>query len=366
MRLLLAGGGTGGHLFPAVALAQQLLAEDPAAETLFVGTKRGIEVKVLPKLNLSLATIDIVGLVDKGALGKLALLPRLIKSITQSIKLLRGFRPDVVVGVGGYAAGPVLFAAWLLRLPTLVHEQNAWPGLTNRLLAPLARRICLSFDEARGAFPTAKTVLTGNPLRLGMEECPPLDPDGMNLLVFGGSRGAKAINEALLAALPHWGTLKGQLRILHQTGEADCAAVRQGYAEAGWGEEVKVLPFIDDMAGAYAQHQLVLCRAGATTIAELTACGRPALLIPYPYAAGDHQTANASAMAQRGAALLLHQSKLDGETLAKLVADLLRDRTRLLDMADAARSLGHLGAAQRILNECRSLLGGQAAVHDAH
>jgi UDP-N-acetylglucosamine--N-acetylmuramyl-(pentapeptide) pyrophosphoryl-undecaprenol N-acetylglucosamine transferase len=353
--MLLAGGGTGGHLFPAVALAQRLMDEDPAAEVLFVGTERGLEAHILPKLGLPLATIDIAGFVGKGLWSKLAVVPLLFKSIGQSLRLLDRFRPQVVVGVGGYASAPVLLAARLKGYPVLIHEQNAWPGLTNRLLARWVDRVCLSFAEADRAFHRGRTVLTGNPLRRGMESCPPLAPGNPLLLVFGGSRGARAINEAMVRTLPLLEDFRGRLNILHQTGTEDLEWVREEYRQAGW-EQDGVVPFIDDMAGAYERAHLVLCRAGATTVAELTACGRPAIMVPYPHAAGDHQSANALALVRKGAALLLPQKELTAERLARLVGDLLGDRDRLLEMAGMARSLGKRGAAKLILKECRAII----------
>ena len=356
MKLLLAGGGTGGHLFPAVALAQRLLETDPEARVLFVGTERGIEAKILPELALPLKTIDMAGFVGKGPMGKLAVLPRLLHSIAQSVRLLGEFRPDVVVGVGGYASAPVLLAARLKGVPYLIHEQNAWPGLANRLFSGAAQRVCLSFADSDCAFHRGRTVLTGNPLRAGMEECPAIPRSKPLLLVFGGSRGASAINETMVRMLPMLEGFQGKLEILHQTGAADLERVRSGYAEAGWDPRA-VAPFIHDMAGAYARAHLVVCRAGATTLAELTACGRPAILIPYPFAAGDHQSANARALARKGAALLLPQAELTAERLARLVGDLFRDRERLLDMGAAARSLAKRGAADLILKECRAVAG---------
>lgn len=354
MKMLLAGGGTGGHLFPAVALAQRLLETEPKGEVLFVGTERGIEARILPELNLPLETIDISGFVGKGFGGKLALLPQLYRSVRQSLQLLDRFRPQVVVGVGGYASGPVLMAAALKGYPTLIHEQNAWPGLTNRLLARWADRVCLSFAEADRAFHRGRTMLTGNPLRSGMEDCPPIPAGDPLLLVFGGSRGARAINQAMVDALPLLEKEGGRFSILHQTGAEDLEWVREEYRQAGWDPE-SVVPFIHDMAGAYARAHLVLCRAGATTVAEVTACGRPAIMVPFPHAAADHQTANARALARKGAALLLPQAELTAERLARLAGGLLGDRDSLLAMAGTARSLGKRGATDLILQECRAI-----------
>ncbi len=356
MRLILAGGGTGGHLFPAVALAQRLLETDPDAKVLFVGTERGLEAKLLPQLGLPLQTIDIRGMVGKDLTAKLALVPKLAKSLAQSRGILKTFRPDVVIGVGGYASGPVLLAAQMMRLPTLIHEQNAWPGLTNRMLSRWADRVCLSFPESDRAFHLGRTMLTGNPLRKGMDDCPPLQKGAPHLLVFGGSQGARAINDGMLEALPELLQLKQPPTILHQTGESDVERVRAGYATAGYAQ-VEVVPFIHDMAAAYAACHLVVSRAGATTIAELTACGRPSLLIPYPHAAGGHQAANAEALARNGAAMLLHQPEMSGGRFARLLGDLLADRELLERMARSAASQGRRGAVDTILKECRRLAG---------
>jgi UDP-N-acetylglucosamine--N-acetylmuramyl-(pentapeptide) pyrophosphoryl-undecaprenol N-acetylglucosamine transferase len=354
MKMLLAGGGTGGHLFPAVALAEQLLREHPEAEVLFVGTRQGIESRILPRLGFPLRTIDISGFVGKGLGAKLALLPRLIRSLAQSRAVVRDFDPDVVVGVGGYAAGPVLAAARLLRYPALIHEQNARPGLTNRILAPWVDRVCLSFEDTAEAFKRVPTVVTGNPVRTALVHSHALSEGMPTLLIFGGSRGARAINDAVLDTLPELESMRGRIRLLHQTGDEDLERVRAGYRAVGWDDE-GVVSFIEDMAAAYRQAHLVLCRAGATTLAELTACGRAAILVPYPHAAGDHQTDNARALAERGAALLLPQSELTPQRLGQLLRELLPDRDLLTSMARSAHALGRRDAAEALLEQCRQV-----------
>lgn len=354
MRLLLAGGGTGGHLFPAVALAEQLRSEEPRAEVLFVGTERGLEYRLLPELGWPLRTIPMSGWAGLSLGARLKALGGLVKSLGQSRKIIREFRPDVVIGVGGYASVPVLLAARLVGVPYLIHEQNAWPGLANRLLGRWARRVCLSFPEARKVFRQVPTVLTGNPVRAAMENCPPL-PDGPPLLlVFGGSHGARAINRAMVAALPQLAHWRGNLHIVHQTGTNEVEPVRAGYQAAGW-EDVDVVPFITDMAAAYTRSCLVVCRAGATTLAELTACGRPAVLIPYPFAANNHQVANAAALASKGAAIMIEERELKAEELGVLIDGLLNDRGRLESMSATARSLAQRQAAARLLAECRAV-----------
>ena len=354
MRLLLAGGGTGGHLFPAVALAEQLRSEEPSGEVLFVGTERGLEYRLLPELGWPLRTIPMSGWAGLGFIARLKALGGLVKSLGQSRRIINEFRPDVVVGVGGYASVPVLLAARLGGVPYLIHEQNAWPGLANRLLGRWAKRICLSFSEAGKAFRQAPLVVTGNPVRAAMENCPELPAGSPVLLVFGGSHGARAINRALVAALPQLERWRGTLHIVHQTGANEVDTVRKGYQAADW-PEVEVLPFITDMASAYARSALVVCRAGATTLAELTACGRPAVLIPYPFAANNHQTTNAKALASKGAAIMIEERDLKAAELGILIDGLLTDRPRLASMSATARSLGQRGAAGRLLAECRAV-----------
>jgi UDP-N-acetylglucosamine--N-acetylmuramyl-(pentapeptide) pyrophosphoryl-undecaprenol N-acetylglucosamine transferase len=355
MRLLLAGGGTGGHLFPAVALAQLLLKQDATAAVQFVGTTKGLEARLLPKLELPLRFVDMAGVVGRGWRGSLEMLPRLLKSLYQAKTILRDFRPDLVVGVGGYASVPVLLMAKLHGIPYLIHEQNAIPGLSNKLLGRWAKRICLSFPHTAAGFAAAKTLVTGNPLRPGLEEVGAKLPEDGRLLIFGGSRGARAINQAVVQMLPLLRDWPQRPEILHQTGEDDFAQVQQAYVAAGFAPQ-QVVPFIEDMAGAYAASKLVICRAGATTLAELTVCGRPAVLIPFPFATGDHQTANAKVLTAAGAASLLPQSELSPQRLLLTIKNLCSDQAELQRMADQGRSLGQVGAAEKILNECRRLL----------
>jgi UDP-N-acetylglucosamine--N-acetylmuramyl-(pentapeptide) pyrophosphoryl-undecaprenol N-acetylglucosamine transferase len=355
MKLLLAGGGTGGHLFPAVAIAEELLAQDAQAEVLFVGTERGLESRMLPKLGLPLATVDMVGVVGRGWRGKLQLLPKLIKSLWQARRILADFRPDLVIGVGGYASVPALLAAKLKGIPYLLHEQNAIAGLSNRLLGRGAARVCVSFDSSRDSFPAARVVVTGNPVRPALEQVSVQLPQEGTLLIFGGSRGARAINQTLIEMLPLLQQWPQRPRILHQTGEEDFTSVQRAYREAGL-DENQVVPFIDDMAMAYAAASLVVCRAGATSLAELTVCGRPAILIPFPFAAADHQTVNARVLEREGAAQLLAQSELTAKALLARIQGLLEARQKLEQMADNCRKLGQQGAAGRILQECRTLL----------
>lgn len=356
MKLLLAGGGTGGHLFPGIALAQLLMRQNENAEVLFVGTRQGLEQRLLPQLGLPLETVAMTGVVGRGWRGRLELLPKLLCSLWQAKKIIDRFVPDIAIGLGGYASVPVLLAAKFCGIPYLVHEQNAVPGLSNRLLSRWAHLVCLSFPDSGGSLPAAKIRVTGNPLRSELERIPKrLDPRG-TLLVFGGSRGARALNQVMLELLPRLKDWQQPPSILHQTGHEDLEIVSRGYAEANY-QNARVVPFIDDMISAYREAALVVCRAGATTLAELTVCGRPAILIPFPYAAADHQTSNARTLQQAGAARLLAQSDLTSATLEEAVAGLLCQPELLQEMAEKSRQLGLPGASERILNECRQLLG---------
>jgi UDP-N-acetylglucosamine--N-acetylmuramyl-(pentapeptide) pyrophosphoryl-undecaprenol N-acetylglucosamine transferase len=296
-----------------------------------------------------------VGVVGRGWRGRLELVPRLIKSLFQSLKIITRFRPELVIGVGGYASVPVLLAAKLKKIPYVIHEQNAFPGLSNRLLSRWASLIFLSLPVSQQSFGNKKTLLTGNPLRAGFDKVPAQLSGERNLLIFGGSRGAKAINTAVVEMLPILKSWGKPPFIVHQTGEDDLQNIKDAYAQAGY-HQARVVAFIDDMAAAYADATLVICRAGATTLAELTACGRPAILIPFPYAAADHQSANAKMLEKSGVAKILVQKEMSAEGLAHMIESLLDDRGCLQQMADKGRSLGLPDAAERILAECRLIL----------
>ncbi|NLC69844.1 MAG: undecaprenyldiphospho-muramoylpentapeptide beta-N-acetylglucosaminyltransferase [Desulfuromonadaceae bacterium] len=354
MRLLIAGGGTGGHVFPALALAEALRNEGKNDQVLFVGTNRGLEAKVVPERGFRLEMIDIRGFVGKSLGERMMFFWLLLKGVVRSLRLLAGFRPDLVLGVGGYASAPLLIAARLRGVPYVIHEQNAFPGGVNRIMGRWARRVCLSFADTAEYFPAGRTVVTGNPVREGIAACPPLPEGDPRLLVFGGSQGAQAINRMVTEALPLLEGLRGRLTIHHQTGSVELATVRESYRKAGW-DAAGVVSFIDDMAEAYGQAWLVVCRAGATTVAELAASGRPAVLIPFPHAAKDHQTRNALALEQAAAALLLPQADGTAERLAATINELIGDRKRLLKMSEAMRNQARPKAAEAILRECRAV-----------
>ncbi|HEX7127984.1 MAG TPA: undecaprenyldiphospho-muramoylpentapeptide beta-N-acetylglucosaminyltransferase [Thermodesulfobacteriota bacterium] len=374
MRLLVAGGGTGGHLFPGLAVAEAFLARTPGGEVRFVGTRRGIEARAVPRAGFPVEFIEVGTLKGQGVAGLARTLLGLPAALLAAARIVRRERPDLVLGVGGYASGPVVAAAALLGRPTAIMEQNAVPGLTNRWLGRLVDRVFTTFEPPSGsaAFPPAKVVRTGNPIRRAFRSVPPRDAseDGrLHLLVFGGSAGARRINEAMLGALAGLDRFGDRLAIVHQTGESSRAAVEAGYRAAGWGpDRADVRAFIDDMAAQYAWADLLVCRAGASTVAELTAVGRPAILVPYPFAADDHQEANARALVTAGAAVRIRDAELTGERLAAEVGRLLDDPGRRAEMAAAAGRLGEPAAADRVVDELMRLLrpSGSAAARAVH
>jgi UDP-N-acetylglucosamine--N-acetylmuramyl-(pentapeptide) pyrophosphoryl-undecaprenol N-acetylglucosamine transferase len=271
--------------------------------------------------------------------------------------LLRKYKPDVVVGVGGYSSGPVVLAAWMQGVPTAVQEQNALPGLTNKILGKFVRVVFVSFDEAKPFFPARKVQLVGNPVRRALLENylrSKLAHDRFEILVFGGSLGAKGINSRMIDALAHLEDLKGEMHIIHQTGKNDLETVKQGYASRGF--DASVVEFIDDMSKAYATSDLVICRAGATTVAELTVCKKAAILIPFPYATDNHQEINAKALVDTGAAVMFREKELTGEILAAKIRELKADPAKLKQMEKKAGLLGRPEAAKELADVCVQMM----------
>jgi UDP-N-acetylglucosamine--N-acetylmuramyl-(pentapeptide) pyrophosphoryl-undecaprenol N-acetylglucosamine transferase len=364
MRLMIAGGGTGGHLFPGVAIAEELRARVPDAPVRFVGTARGLEARVLPELGWDLHLIQVSGLKTVGALGAVRGLLRLPRALWQARRAIKQWSPDAVIGVGGYASGPVVLMARLAGVPTAICEQNSIPGLTNKILGRIARAVFLSFEESRRFFKPRKVVMSGNPVRRALlerlarpaEAAEPTAPDeaAVHVLVSGGSQGAVAVNEVAAQALIALGkeAPARRLAIVHQTGEKDLEATRARYAAAGVDAECHA--FIRDMAEAYRRADLVIGRAGATTVAELAIAGKPAIFIPYPFAADNHQELNAREMAEAGAALSFRQAELTPERLADALRPLLADPARRRAMGATMKALGRPGAAAAVVDWCEA------------
>jgi len=378
VRLIVAGGGTGGHLFPGLAVAEELVSRNPDNRVLFVGTERGIEARAVPAAGFQLELISAAGIRGKGALAKLKGAGMMLNGYLQSHKLLSGFRPDAVLGVGGYASLPMLLAAWSKKVPCFIHEQNAVPGMTNKLLARVVDRIFITVEESARFFPGHKTLLTGNPLRrqilemLGIGEREtgnreqgtvsrdsfadsqsPIPNPCFHLLVFGGSQGAHAINLAMVAALPYLKGSQFTFGITHQTGEKDCIEVAAAYDAAG--QQARVKPFISDMATEYARADLIVCRAGATTIAEVTAMGKACLFIPFPHAVDDHQRKNAEALLNRSACFMTLERDLTGERLAEMIIGLAGDGELVRRTGELAFGMARLDAATIIVDEIRKI-----------
>jgi UDP-N-acetylglucosamine--N-acetylmuramyl-(pentapeptide) pyrophosphoryl-undecaprenol N-acetylglucosamine transferase len=357
MRVLIAAGGTGGHIYPGIAVAKEIMRRDPASAVRFVGTARGLETRLVPQAGFELSIIESAGLknVSLAAWVRGSLL--LPKSIFGARRVIRDFRPEIVVGAGGYVSGPVLLAASLMRLPTLVMDSNALPGWTNRVLARFVDKAAVSFQEALPYF-RGKGVLTGNPVRSEFFEIPAKQRDGahISLLVFGGSQGARAINEAMIAALPGLESQKGLLHVTHQTGEADQEKVRGGYEAAGWQDNAEVRPYLDDMVSEFAKADLVISRAGATTSAELVAAGKAAIMVPFPLAADDHQRKNAEALQAAGAARMILQQELTGERLANEIESFLAAPAKINDMETASRKLARRDAATAAVDLMEELI----------
>ena len=344
MKVMIAAGGTGGHIYPGIAVANEILRRDASSEVLFVGTSRGLETKIVPENGFQLALIHSVGLKNVGVKGKIKGLMTLPRSFIEARRLLKEFRPSVVVGAGGYVSGPVLMMAVVMGVPTLVMDSNALPGFTNRRLAKFVDRAALTFQEALPFFGKKGTV-TGNPVRKEFFEVKPKERNGQTtVLVFGGSQGAWAINNAMIGALDHLNGTRETMRVVHQTGEADFEKVRTAYSEHGW-ESADVRPYISDMMHEFERANILICRAGATTCAEIAAAGKAAIMIPLPTAADDHQRKNAEAMQNAGAAKMIIQDQLSPEGLASALAELSNSPETIAKMEHAAKNLSREDAA---------------------
>src|SRR5512135_3528606 len=361
MTIVVAAGGTGGHLYPAVALAREFLRRDRSTKVLFVGTSRGLESKVLAYEGFELALIDAKPVMGTGLLGMVKGLCATPLSLWQCRRILRARQVRLVIGVGGYTSPMMVMAAALAGVARVILEPNANPGLANKAVGPFVQRVFLAFKSAAGSFDRAKVRVVGTPIRreflerAKQSQAPRREPDQRHLLIFGGSQGAKAINSAAIEGLPELVKERPQMTVTHQTGESDHARVAEAYRRAG--VSVTATPFLYDMPSAIQAADLVVARAGAMTVAELTTCGKPAVLIPLPTAIYDHQTKNARVMEAAGAAILLSQSQLTGPKLAQTITTILDDPERMRAMGAASATLRRTDAAESIVRECYALIG---------
>ncbi len=357
IRAIIAGGGTGGHLFPGVAVGREILSRYPGSKITFITAGKKMESGILAEAGFEQETISVEGIKGLGLTKAINSISRLPRGIVQSINIIRRLSPEFVLGVGGYSAGPVCLAAWLMNIPRAIHEQNSYPGLTNRLLCRLMNMVFISFEESRAYFPEGRVFLTGNPIRkefLAGDTADAKEKNRFTILVTGGSQGATAINEAFLGAL---GILKDRgmdPHVIHHTGERDFNRIVGEYQKRGF--QGDVMPFIRDMPGAYRRADIFVGRAGAGTIFELAAIGKPSILIPYPYAANRHQEANASVLAAIGGAEMLLQDDLTPARLADLLARYMGDRTALQRMGERAHIKARPEAAKEIVDRLEGMI----------
>jgi UDP-N-acetylglucosamine--N-acetylmuramyl-(pentapeptide) pyrophosphoryl-undecaprenol N-acetylglucosamine transferase len=369
-RIMVAGGGTGGHLFPGLAVVEELRRRVPDLEVRFVGTARGIEARILPERGEHLDLLEVTPLKGQGLGARFKSFGRIPRAMREASALMRAFDPDLVLGVGGYASGPVLMAASLSGRPSAVLEQNAYVGMTNRILSKFVDRAYISFEETQAVFGERKSVMTGNPVRhefVAHARLALADPEGFeararNILVLGGSQGARKLNEDVPHAIARLGRLPEGARVVHQTGQSMRDDVEATYRELGI--EADVVTFIDDMARAYSNASIVIARAGATTLAELCAIGRPAILVPFPFAADDHQAKNAEALQRLGAAICIRESNLERDSLGRLIEELSSDPMRRRAMAEAARLHGKPDAAAAIVDDMLAWMDGGQGMGD--
>jgi UDP-N-acetylglucosamine--N-acetylmuramyl-(pentapeptide) pyrophosphoryl-undecaprenol N-acetylglucosamine transferase len=346
---MITGGGTGGHVYPGVAVAREFVARDPANEVLFVGGDRGVETVVVPREGFALRTLSVTGIKGKGLGAMIGSLARLAKAVVVARSILADWRPDAVLGVGGYASGPVGLAALSKGIPLYLAEQNGAPGMTNRWLAKGARTVFVAWPGSEAAFPVGKAVVTGNPIRADFFTATrPGRDERLSILVVGGSLGARTLNETFVAAVDRLNRVADKIAVVHQTGSADYEWVAAGYAAALYPHETA--PFLHDMPERLAAADLVVCRAGAGVMAEIAAAGRAALYVPYPFAADDHQTRNAEVMVNAAAADMVADARFTADAVVDAVDRALADRRRLARMGEAARTMARPAAAAAIVD----------------
>jgi UDP-N-acetylglucosamine--N-acetylmuramyl-(pentapeptide) pyrophosphoryl-undecaprenol N-acetylglucosamine transferase len=356
MRVVIVGGGTGGHIYPGIAVAQELRRWDPRARIMFIGSRGGLERDIVARAGYRHFEITASGLIRRPWREQAVAVGHVLRGFGEAVHVLRRVQPQVILGLGSYVSGSVMLAAGALGIPRLIHEQNVIPGLTNRLLGHIVSRVAVSFEASVGHFPKGKAVVTGNPVRptICQVRGRAHEPNGcFHLLVFGGSQGAHQLNMAMLEALRQLIDIQDNLWTVHQTGPNDFGTVQKAYAEGG--HRGVVHAYIQDMAAEYSAADLVICRAGATTIAELMVTGKAALLVPFPYATNNHQEYNARSIAAVGAAELIQDQTLSGNLLAERIRYYLSHPEEVADMAARCLALGRPDAAMRVAHLCLEL-----------
>jgi len=359
MKVIIAGGGTGGHLFPAVAVGEAMMRERPQTEVLFVGTTAGLEARWMPRSGLRYELFRVHGIRGHNLLERLRAAAEFVASLIRARALLHSFGADLVVGAGGYASAPMGMAAIMARKPLVLMEENTRLGLSNRMLWRFAKKVCVGFDEALPRFNSHKVVVSGNPVRFKIVPAPLKVHDPLQILVLGGSTGAHRLNEGVINALRNLRESVIKITLIHQTGEADVGLVKGGYAALGC--RAQVVPFIDDMASALTCADLLVARAGAMTVPEVALAGRPAVFVPYPFHRDRQQELNARVLERRGAALIVADDERLGENLAAALRELIADPERLVRMGERARIVAKPDAAQTIARLCFELACGERA-----
>jgi UDP-N-acetylglucosamine--N-acetylmuramyl-(pentapeptide) pyrophosphoryl-undecaprenol N-acetylglucosamine transferase len=362
MRVIIAGGGTGGHLFPGLAIAEEFKRRNEMTEVIFVGTEHGIEAKVIPKEGFPIKFLRAEGMMGVSVYRRITAAARMGISFLDSYRIIKLVNPDIMIGVGGYASGTIMLIGAFMSIPTMILEQNCIPGFTNKILGKFADTICLTYQESTPFFPKEKTFLTGNPVRThilkGSKESAyrffSLEENLFTVFVFGGSLGARSINKAVIESLQYLHDLKEKIQFLHQTGSSDYEYARNAFREFGF--KGMISPFIYQMGEAYAVSDIVISRAGATTLAELTSLGKPAVLIPYPYATGQHQELNARKLSGMGAAKMILDSELSGESLAHAIRELYENKAMRTEMQKNSRVLGKPEAGEKVVDIAMSLI----------
>ncbi|MBM7647217.1 UDP-N-acetylglucosamine--N-acetylmuramyl-(pentapeptide) pyrophosphoryl-undecaprenol N-acetylglucosamine transferase [Bacillus ectoiniformans] len=354
MKIVVSGGGTGGHIYPALALIRTIKEKHPETSFLYIGTEKGLESKLVTRENIPFRSIEITGFKRSVSFENVKTVMRFLKGVQDCKKMLKEFKPDVVIGTGGYVCGPVVYAAAKLGIPSIVHEQNSVPGLTNKFLSKYVDKVAICFDSAKEFFPSGKVVLTGNPRASEVINARPagqlkahgLEEDKKTVLIFGGSRGARPINDAVVKAIP--ALAKRDYQVLYVTGDVHYDKVLEEIKAAGAPSNVAITPFIHNMPEVLAESDLVVSRAGATTLAELTALGLPSILVPSPYVTNNHQEKNALSLTSRGAAFLLKEQELTADSFISQLDRILMDESELENMKQAAADLGIKDASERL------------------